>query len=284
MRSSCDSVVDINAFQKFLDRLGAHHRDELSGIFLLQLPELFFGQQLAFLQRSVARIDRDVGFEIKNALEFAERHVEQMPDAAGQALEEPDVGTRAGQFDMAEPFAANLRERDFDTALVADDAAVLHALVLSAQTLPVGHGTENPRAEQAVFLRLESAVIDGFRLCDFTMRPGPDLFRRSQTDPDAVKIGDRRRSVVRIRSNQCIPPIAGLRLVAREFRSYRRSRSASGLCILQPLILKGPNHYAVGFLFISSTSRHRLCSSRISTLKDSGTPGSIAASPLTIAS
>src|SRR5581483_2726299 len=36
--------------------------------------------------------------------------------------------------------------------------------------------------------------------------------------------------------------------------------------------------------FINSTSRHKLCSSRIRTLNDSGTPGSAAASPFTIAS
>src|SRR5437588_10902168 len=36
--------------------------------------------------------------------------------------------------------------------------------------------------------------------------------------------------------------------------------------------------------FINSTSRHSDCSSRIRTLKDSGTPGSAAASPFTMAS
>ena len=43
-------------------------------------------------------------------------------------------------------------------------------------------------------------------------------------------------------------------------------------CLLWPLVL------------ISSTSRHSDCNSRISTLNDSGTPGSMAASPLTMAS
>ena len=127
---------DIHALQEFLDGFGAHHRDELAGIFLLQLAELFFRQQLALFQRRVARIDRHVGFEVENALEFPQRHVEQVPDAAGQSLEEPDVRARAGQFDVAQALAAHLRQRDFDAALVADDAAVLHALVLSAQDIP----------------------------------------------------------------------------------------------------------------------------------------------------
>ena len=194
--------VDVDALQKFLDRFGAHHRDELSGIFLLQLAEFFFRQQLALFQRSFTRIDRHVGFEVENALEFAQRHIEQMADAAGQSLEEPDVRTRAGQFDVTETFAAHFRQRDFDAALVADDAAVLHALVLSAQTFPVRHRTENSGAEQAVFFRLERSVVDGFRLGDFAVRPRANLFRRGQTDSDAVKIGDGRRPVVRIRSNQ----------------------------------------------------------------------------------
>ena len=42
-----------------------------------------------------------------------------------------------GQFDVAQALAAHSRQRDFDAALVADHAAVLHALVLAAQALPV---------------------------------------------------------------------------------------------------------------------------------------------------
>ena len=38
------------------------------------------------------------------------------------------------------------------------------------------------------------------------------------------------------------------------------------------------------FVLISSTSRHRLCSSRIRTLNDSGRPGVNTVSPLTMAS
>ena len=60
-------------------------------------------------------------------------------------------------------------KRDFNTALVADHAAVLHALVLAAQALPVGDRTENPRAEQPIALRLERPVIDGFRLGYFAV-------------------------------------------------------------------------------------------------------------------
>ena len=203
VRSSCDKLVDVDAFQKFFDGFGAHHRDEFSGILLLQLAEFFFRQEFAIFQRSIAGIDGHVGFEVENALEFAQRHIEKMADAAGQSFEEPDVRTRAGELDVTEPFTAYLGERDFNTALVANDAAMFHALVLAAEALPVRDRTENSSAEQAVFLRLEGSVVDGFRFGYFAVRPRANLFWGGQTDPDAVKIGDRCRPVIRIRSNQC---------------------------------------------------------------------------------
>ena len=107
---------------------------------------------------------------------------------------------------MTEPFASNFRKGYFDTAFVANDTAVFHAFVLAAQTFPIRHRTENARAEEAVLLRLESSIVDGLRFGNFTMGPRTNLFWRSQTDPDAIKIGDGRRPVIRIRSNQCIPP------------------------------------------------------------------------------
>ena len=78
---------------------------------------------------------------------------------------------------MAETLTANLALSYFDAALIADNAAVLHPLVLSAETFPVGDRAENTRAEQAVTLRLERAVVDRLRLCDLAVRPRTDLFR-----------------------------------------------------------------------------------------------------------
>jgi hypothetical protein len=62
-------------------------------------------------------------------------------------------------------------QRDFDAAFLADDAFVLHPLVLAAQALVVLHWTEDARAEQAVTLGLERPVVDRFRLLDLTERP-----------------------------------------------------------------------------------------------------------------
>src|ERR1035441_6450446 len=120
-----------------------------------------------------------------------------MADAAGKALEEPDVRARTGQFDVAQPFAAHASQRDFHAALVADHAAVLHAFVLAAQALPILSRTKDTRAEQSVALRLEGAVVDGFRLGHFAMGPAPDFFRRRQRNADRIEIRDQIRPIVR---------------------------------------------------------------------------------------
>ena len=99
----------------------------------------------------------------------AESDVEQVADAARQSFEEPHVRARACQFDVAETFAAHTGERDFHTTLVANDAAMLHALVLSAQAFPVRDGTEDACAEEAVTFRLKGAVVDGFGLGNFAV-------------------------------------------------------------------------------------------------------------------
>src|SRR6185369_12163619 len=116
---------------------------------------------------------------------------EQMSDPARQALEEPDVGNRAGELDVAHPLAAHPRPRHLDAALVADDAPVLHALVLAAQALPVGDGAEDLRTEQTVPLRLEGPVVDRLGLRDFPIAPGTDLLRRRDRNLDRVEIPER---------------------------------------------------------------------------------------------
>jgi hypothetical protein len=106
---------------------------------------------------------------INHALEIARGHVEHQADARGHALEEPDVADRHGQFDVAHALAADAGQRHFDAATVADDAAVLDALVLAAGAFPVLDGTENAFAEQAALFRLERAVVDGLGVLDFAL-------------------------------------------------------------------------------------------------------------------
>jgi hypothetical protein len=97
------------------------------------------------------------------------------------------VRNRRSQLDVAHALAAHLGQRDFNAALFADDALVLHALVLAAQALVVLDRTEDARAEQAVALRLEGTVVDGLGLLDLAERPRQDLFRRCDADPDLVE-------------------------------------------------------------------------------------------------
>ena len=145
---------------------------------------------LALLDGRVAWVYDDVRFEVEHGFELTQGDVEQVADAAGQALEEPDVRAGAGELDVAEALAADLREGDFYAALVADDAAVLHALVLAAEAFPVGDGSEDAGAEEAVAFGLEGAVVDGFWLGDFAMRPAADLLGAGELDLDGVEVGD----------------------------------------------------------------------------------------------
>ncbi len=98
------------------------------------------------------------------------------------------MGNRAGQVDMTEPFTADLARDNLDAALFADDAAMLHALVLAAVAFVVLGRTENLGAKEPVTFRLESPVIDRFRLLDFAERSFRDLVRRGDGEPDGVEI------------------------------------------------------------------------------------------------
>src|SRR5919206_375584 len=89
--------------------------------------------------------------------------------------------------DVAHAVAPHARQRDLDAALLADDALVLHALVLPAQALVILDRPENARAEQAVALRLERAVVDGLGLFDLAVGPGQNLFRARDRNPDLVE-------------------------------------------------------------------------------------------------
>src|SRR6185369_6310755 len=140
------------------ERLGADRRLEaLLAELVLRLEIVLFVEELVQLQGRQARLGDDIALEIEDLLEILERHVEQQADARRQRLQEPDMRDRRGELDMAHALAPNLGERHLDAALLADDALVLHALVLPAQALIVLHRAEDARAEQPVALRLEGA-------------------------------------------------------------------------------------------------------------------------------
>ena len=228
-------LFDFDAAQQFLDGFGAHLGGELAGIFGGELAIFLFLKDLALFQdRNFALIDDDEGFEVEDALEIAHGNVQQVADAAGQALEEPNVRARGCQLNVAQALTAHFAEGDFHAALIADDSAMLHALVFSAQTFPVRHRTENFGAEQTITLGLERTVVDGLRLGDFTVRPRTDFFRTGQADTNGIEIGDQTGAIIRAAAIQgdFLPPrlSPGTRLRQFEDCPWRLRTQTSGYC------------------------------------------------------
>nr|AHE14899.1 hypothetical protein asmbl_7 [uncultured bacterium] len=134
-------------------------------------------------------VDRgdQVGGEVDDLLEVLGRQVEQVAQARGDALEEPDVGDRRGQLDVAHPLTTHLGAGHLDAAALTDDALEPDALVLAAVALPVPGGTEDLLAEQTVLLRAEGAVVDGLGLLHLTVRPLTDVVAAGQADAELVE-------------------------------------------------------------------------------------------------
>ena len=180
--------LQIHALQDFADRLGADHGGEgILTVFVLRAEIILLVQELTVLERGQARIEDDVGFEVEDALEILQRHVEQQADARGQRLQEPDVRDGRGERDVSHALAPHARQRDLDAALLADDALVLHALVLAAQALVVLDRPEDTRAEQSITFRLERAIVDRLGLLDLAEAPRQDLVGARDRDLDLVE-------------------------------------------------------------------------------------------------
>ncbi len=181
-------LLQVDRHEHAAHGLGADFsREAVVAEFFLATHIVVFTEQLVLLQRGQARLGDDVIFEVEHPLDVLERHVQHHGDAAGQGLQEPDVRHRRGQLDVAHAVAADAREGDLDAALLADNALVLHALVLAAQAFVVLGRTEDAGAEQAVALGLEGPVVDRLGLLDLAVRPGTDLLRARQGDADLVE-------------------------------------------------------------------------------------------------
>src|SRR5687767_12945879 len=96
---------------------------------------------------------------------------------------------RTGEIDVAQPLATHLCLRYFHATLIADHAAMLHALVFSAEAFPIGYRAKNARAKKSIALWLKRAVVNRLRLGNLAMRPLPDFVRRRQRDSDCFKVG-----------------------------------------------------------------------------------------------
>ena len=75
-------LFEVHRGQHLVDRLGADHRGELVfAVFVDGEHVLFFGEELVFLQGGQARLGDDVVFEVEDALDILQRHVEQRRNA-----------------------------------------------------------------------------------------------------------------------------------------------------------------------------------------------------------
>ena len=143
---------------------------------VLRVVELLFRHQLTVCQVSEAGFDDHVVFKVQDALKIAQRHVQHQADAGWQRLEEPDVRHWSGQFDVAHTLATDLLQRDFHAAFLADNAAIFHTLIFTAEAFVIFDRAKDTCAEKAVTLWLERAVVDGFWLLDLAKGPREDPF------------------------------------------------------------------------------------------------------------
>src|SRR5690606_28181754 len=115
--------VDVDVAKELEDGLAAHARLERVVTELVEeLLVAVLREDLAALERGLARVEHDVALAVEHALELLERDVEDGADAAREALQEPDVRHGGRQRDVAEALAPDLRLDDLDAALLADDA------------------------------------------------------------------------------------------------------------------------------------------------------------------
>ena len=140
------------------------------------------------LERRDPRLDHDEVLEVEHPLEIAERHVEDDADPRRHRLQQPDMGDRRSQLDMAHALAPNLALDHLDAAFLADDAAILHPLVLAAQAFVVLDRAEDAGTEQAVALGLERPIVDRFRLLDLAVRPSAYLLRAGDRNSDLIEL------------------------------------------------------------------------------------------------
>ena len=179
--------LQINGAEQFLDSLCPHPYPEgvpvlFSGILVFLLRE-----NLLILQSGVSAVQHNVAGKVEHFLQGSRGKVQDQAHPGGDSLKVPDMGNRSSQFDMSHPLPANGSLGDFHAAAVADHAFVADLFIFSTVTLPVLGRPEDPLAEQTVFFRLQSSVVDSLRLFYLPVGPLPDLFRGSQADLDGVK-------------------------------------------------------------------------------------------------
>ena len=178
----------VEFLQQLADAFRAHQRAEFVTVFFNFRVVIVLGHDLAAFERGHTRINHHECFEIQHAFDVAQSHVQHHTQAGWQGFEEPDVRHGRGQVNVTHALTTHFGQSDFDAATLTGDATMFQTFVFTAQAFVVLHRAENFRAEQAVTFRFERAVVDGFRLFHFTVRPRTNFIRRGQTDLNHVEI------------------------------------------------------------------------------------------------
>ena len=147
----CAQRLKLNLLQERADGRRAHFGAETVAVLGTCLVVLHAVESFAEGKRGIAGIGHDPDFVVDDAFEFARGLFEHEADAAGHALEEPDMGHGNGELDRSEDLLA----------------------------------------EQAAFFRLEAAVVDRLGVLDLAVTPGADDFRRRDFDHDRLELAER---------------------------------------------------------------------------------------------
>ena len=166
-----DFAGNVQGTQQFADTFCTHFGIEVVAVFVQFVVVIVFSQQLTTLQRSHTGIGYHKCFKVQYAFDIAQSHVQYHTQAGRQGFQEPNVGNRCSQFNVAHAFAAHFGQGHFYATFFTGYAFKFQAFVFTAQTFIVFDRAKDFGAEQTVALRFERTVVDGFRFFNFAIRP-----------------------------------------------------------------------------------------------------------------
>ena len=115
-------------------------------------------------------LDNDILLIVYYGIKFLGRKTKKITYLVRQRTEVPDMSYWNNELDVTRTLTTNLLLSNLNTASVADNTLIANTLVLTAGALIVLCRTKDTLAEQAITLRFVGTVIDGFRLCNLTIR------------------------------------------------------------------------------------------------------------------
>ena len=102
------------------------------------------------------------GAEVPEIARYRTACIQQLTKIGRDPPGVPHMCHRGGQFDVPHPFAAHRRAGNFHATFVANDPFIADILVLAAVTLPIALWAKDRFTEEAIFLRAQTPVVDGF--------------------------------------------------------------------------------------------------------------------------